>query len=397
MSSLHRHKKSPFWYCFYRTENGKQHFKSTGTTNKAVARIICDKLGKVAKLSRKKQCTTDRVRRLIEAAMTEVLEESGQVLPRSTVRDFLTSWLKEKEDAGAETTYQRYQGIVEKFLAFLGHRADGSLNDLTKGDILTFRDELAEQVTAGTVNTYLKVLRVALGRAIKEELLKTNPANLVDCIANRDCHGRRAFTLQELKKLLENANEEWRTMILVGLYTGLRLQDVANLTWENLDLSAGELTVTTGKTGRTVIVPLAKPLLRHIGTLPAGDDPKAALCPNLESKGSGWLSTQFYNLMASAGLVPARDHQARKHGNSKARGKRRALNEISFHCLRHTATSLLKNAGVSDVIARDIIGHESEAISRNYTHIETETKRRALDSMPDVIHRSEQLKLGLSK
>src|SRR5207249_2826351 len=148
-------------------------------------------------------------------------------------------------------------------------------------------------------------------------------------------------------------------------YTGLRLQDVANLTWENLDLRTRELTVTTEKTGRTVILPLAKPLLRHIGTLPAGDDPKAALCPDLEGKGSGWLSTQFYNLMASAGLVPARDHQARKDGHSKGRGKRRLLNEISFHCLRHTATSLLKNAGVSDVIARDIIGHESEAISRN--------------------------------
>ena len=49
-------------------------------------------------------------------------------MPRSTVRHFLTSWLKEKEDAGAETTYQRYRGIVEKFLAFLGERAEGSFH-----------------------------------------------------------------------------------------------------------------------------------------------------------------------------------------------------------------------------------------------------------------------------
>ena len=53
--------------------------------------------------------------------------------------------------------------------------------------------------------------------------------------------------------------------------------------------------------------------------------------------------------------------------------------------LRHTATSLLKNAGVSDVVARDIIGHESEAVSRNYTHIDTVTKRRAIDAMPDIL------------
>jgi integrase len=52
--------------------------------------------------------------------------------------------------------------------------------------------------------------------------------------------------------------------------------------------------------------------------------------------------------------------------------------------LRHTATSLLKNAGVSDVIARDIIGHDSAAVSANYTHIDQETKRVALDKLPDV-------------
>jgi hypothetical protein len=45
---------------------------------------------------------------------------------------------------------------------------------------------------------------------------------------------------------------------------------------------------------------------------------------------------------------------------------------------------LLKNAGVSDVVTRDIIGHESAAISKNYTHIEAETKRAALNKLPDV-------------
>ena len=60
------------------------------------------------------------------------------------------------------------------------------------------------------------------------------------------------------------------------------------------------------------------------------------------------------------------------------------MNELSFHSLRHTATSVLKNAGVSDVVARDIIGHESEAVSRNYTHIDMVTKRKAIDSMPNL-------------
>jgi hypothetical protein len=45
---------------------------------------------------------------------------------------------------------------------------------------------------------------------------------------------------------------------------------------------------------------------------------------------------------------------------------------------------MLKDAGLSDVGARDIVGHESAAVSRNYTHIDGDTKRAALDKLPDV-------------
>jgi site-specific recombinase XerD len=37
------------------------------------------------------------------------------------------------------------------------------------------------------------------------------------------------------------------------------------------------------------------------------------------------------------------------------------------------------------VVARDIVGHDSVAVSRNYTHIETDTLRKAVDLMPDVL------------
>jgi hypothetical protein len=40
---------------------------------------------------------------------------------------------------------------------------------------------------------------------------------------------------------------------------------------------------------------------------------------------------------------------------------------------------------ISEVLVLDIIGHESEAVSRNYTHIDEETKRRAIDAMPNVM------------
>ena len=54
------------------------------------------------------------------------------------------------------------------------------------------------------------------------------------------------------------------------------------------------------------------------------------------------------------------------------------LSELSFHSLRHNTTSWLKNAGVPESLVRDIIGHESELVSRNYTHVDDASKREAI-------------------
>ena len=39
---------------------------------------------------------------------------------------------------------------------------------------------------------------------------------------------------------------------------------------------------------------------------------------------------------------------------------------------------------VSDVIAREIIGHDSPEISRVYTHMEKPAMKDAMDRLPDV-------------
>jgi integrase len=80
----------------------------------------------------------------------------------------------------------------------------------------------------------------------------------------------------------------------------------------------------------------------------------------------------------------------------KGRGGRRAPSVLSFHSLRHTATSFLKNAGVSDAVARDIIGHESAAVSANYTHIDQRTKREALEKLPDLLGSPADVSTGLT-
>jgi integrase len=66
------------------------------------------------------------------------------------------------------------------------------------------------------------------------------------------------------------------------------------------------------------------------------------------------------------------------------KGEQRAQHSRSFHSLRHSLTSTLANADVSEEIRRRITGHESAAVHSGYTHHERETLARAVEKMPSV-------------
>ncbi len=86
--------------------------------------------------------------------------------------------------------------------------------------------------------------------------------------------------------------------------------------------------------------------------------------------------------MTAAGVVEKRTNKAKKE--SVGRSGRRQSGGLGFHCLRHTATALLKRVGASDVVAREIIGHDTAAVSRTYSHIDIATLRTEMDKMPDL-------------
>ena len=79
----------------------------------------------------------------------------------------------------------------------------------------------------------------------------------------------------------------------------------------------------------------------------------------------GTLSNQFSELLVACGLREPQSHKSRGIG----RGGKRAGLDLSFHSLRHTAVSLLKDAGVPDSVVMALVGHESSAMSHRYTHV----------------------------
>jgi Phage integrase family. len=126
-----------------------------------------------------------------------------------------------------------------------------------------------------------------------------------------------------------------------------------------------------------------QPVLDYLTTLPVSDNPNAFIFPKAaKRKYVATLSNQFRDILADAGLVKPREQ--RGTGKGTGSGEPREASEISFHSLRHSAVTLLKAAGVSDFIAREIVGHDSAAVSRQYSHLSTEHKRNAMRNLPNV-------------
>jgi len=304
-------------------------------------------------------------------------------LPSGTVKEYLASWLSKKRLEIADRSYSDYDKAVREFQGHLGVKVEKTMDALTARDVVSFRGILSERVRGVTVNKYLKILRGAWTSALKDGLVRENIFVRVGMVKDSK-RERRAFTLPELQTIIAACDQEWRGMVLFGLYTGQRLSDIAGLTWRQVDLDRKELRLTTEKTQRNMTIPLAGPLVKHLITLPSADDPDAAVFPGAHHTvkvNQSTLSRQFTDILSSVGLTEKKTHEKKGQG----RDMRRTSGGLSFHCLRHTATSLLKNQGVSDVVAREIIGHDSEAVSRVYTHIDPDTLRQAIDKLPDLV------------
>jgi integrase len=174
---------------------------------------------------------------------------------------------------------------------------------------------------------------------------------------------------------------------LTGLYTGQRLGDVATLTWQQVDLQKRQVSFVTSKTGKRLSFYLAKPLANYLESLPSSDKPDAYVFPKaatMAEKHTGTISTKFYDeILAPAGLVKARPKAEAKIGG-KGRDVKRQTSELSFHSLRHTFTTWLKSAGASNALAQLIVGHDSEVVSRGYTHLDADDTRSAISRLPDV-------------
>lgn len=380
MASIRRRPGTKNFTACFTDASGNRVQRSTATADRKLAMKMANDFEAVAT----KRATEAQFRRVLSDLHDQV---HGSPLTDFTLKTYADQWLGRKKSETRAVSYLAYSSAVSGFLTFCGEKASQPIAYVTPALVASWRDASAAKATPRTANNKLKIVRTLLQSAWRDGLLPDgNPAAKVEVLSSADSI-RRPLGLDEIKTILATANTAWRGMVLTGLYTGQRLKDIAGLTWNNVDLVRSEIRLKTSKTGRSQHIPLAAPLRAYLLKLDAGDDPRAPIFPSLhayatKANGSARLSTQFHEILVDAGLVTARPAKDKSQG--KGRSGARSRSEISFHSLRHTATSLLKMAGVSEAVARDLIGHDSADVSANYTHTDDKARRDAVALLPDV-------------
>ena len=373
MATVWMHPKSRFWTACYTNRDGKQVKRSTKLTDKRKALKVAVEFEDVERQGKEGLATTVQLQKVVNEMAERV---TGESLMTPTVEEFLNEWVEQKRSGKAsEGTLVRYSHTVRLFLKFLGGSAKMRLAGLTPRHIEGF---LKSRMDAGlapkTVIVDVKTLRSAFNRAERLGIILKNPVLAVELPAESSSE-RGLFTHEQVEQLIIHApTEDWRTLIMLGYFTGARLGDCVALRWQNVDPDKKVIRYTQQKTGKEVVVPIHCDLFERLCWLNEFVQ-EGPLCGELCGRGPGGahgLSEGFKRVVKKAGI---------DQGVVQGKGHQK-FSKLTFHSLRHSFNSTLADAGVSPEVRCKLTGHSSFAMNDRYTKFSIPPLKKAIDTMP---------------
>lgn len=294
-----------------------------------------------------------------------------------TVTEYFKTWVEAHSGELAETTVVSYKKRMDQFVEYFG--GDKTLDSVKKSHAQGFRGMIAKASSHATANHAVKVMRAIFGCAQDEGVITGNPFTLKKL--SGDSTTKQAFTLAQVKRLMDVADPEWKSLMTFAIFTGQRLGDLVDLTWANIDFKTKEVLFTTEKTKRVMAIPASDALWIHIESLKQGT-PKAPIHPRAyelrHRVGIGAISKDFTRLMVTAGLCKEKPNNKKREKDGDVS---REVNPLTFHSFRHALASWLRDAGVSESLAMEIIGHDSVSVDRGYVHTQPQAMRDALNKI----------------
>ena len=203
--------------------------------------------------------------------------------------------------------------------------------------------------------SYFSIVKAGLHRAFIDEYLTVDIAAKVKGIPELKVK-RETLTLEEAELLAQTPceNEVLKRAFFFAILTGIRLCDIHELTWGEIQKTSTGWRVdfTQRKTHVVDYLPINEQAYSLCGE-PGEHDQQifAGLT------GSSWISRPLKKWIAASGI--------KKH--------------ITFHCSRHTFATLQLENGTDIFVVKGMLGHTNVKTTQIYAHIVDKSKRNAAE------------------
>ncbi len=366
-------KKLDRYYVLQYKRNGKVHNEPIGWASEGITLARCEAdLAMLKENWRKGEGgqTLKEIRALNiekqEKAKAQKLHD--QLLTLSSVFE---AYLSAQVNKNPKSIVKEKQLMSFHILPFLG---DISIKEINSRKLDEFLKSLQEKIStrtgkklsSATVRYTIAVLRQVWNYALTRDIVDTSfPLRAKQ--PREDNKRTRFLTREEANLLLECLQKHSMyvyDIALVSLYCGLRLGEIFNLQWGDVDLKHELIHVRDRKNKESGVAYLPKIVSEMLAMRYSACSHKANeyVFSNNDGTVKQFMSKTFMQAVNELGLNKDIEDSREK---------------VVFHTLRHTFASWLAQKGVSMFELAELMGHKDIQMTQRYSHHSPDKLRKA--------------------
>jgi integrase len=154
-------------------------------------------------------------------------------------------------------------------------------------------------------------------------------------------------------------------MAIISLHSGLRAGEIFSLTWGDIDLQRGIMTLRDTKSGRTRPAFMTEDVKRILADKDRGGNDDLIFTDPMGNKIKA-MSRSFERIVTDLGF---------NEGVTDPRQK------VVFHTLRHTYASWLVESGVDLYKVQKLMGHSTISLTERYAHLSNTSLQEAVKAL----------------
>lgn len=335
-------------------------------------------------------------KRKAEQRMKEILEQWENVVAitnNSLLCDYIADWVERDKSRVQITTYDGYKHMLNKYIYPYFKNTRLNVQDVKPMHIEKYCAEKMESgLSPNTVIKHLAIIRTALQDAVKNGIIRTNPADLVEkpkkIKPKHDYYKQEE--LQKLLSVVRNTNIE--VPVFLAVVFGLRRSEVLGLTWSAIDFDNMTLTICNkvtrgivdGKVTEVVSDTLKSETSNRTFMLnEAVRNYLADVRKRQEERPRRTNKYIDYVCVNEIGELLKPDYVTHKFNDLLAENNMRP---IRFHDLRHSCISLLVNNNFNMKLVQEYAGHADFTITANtYAHTDLTEKREEVNTITELL------------